>query len=183
MHQVRFGGMHDRHRFADNQLNNSSDEEATDDEELRTDPCGKHRNRLAKTARNRAAEPHHKLVPDVVLDRRKRLVSETIIPNSRTRGQQTASDIADVVGAGAAGSQAEAAGMCTVGSSANIDGQRRGSKRKASGHSSGFCIRRKRRTGCGVQMLILAPSLCSTYYPEHLMLRRCAVHAASPLPG
>ncbi len=41
MHQVRFGGMHDRHRFADNPRNDSSDEDATDDEELRSDPYGK----------------------------------------------------------------------------------------------------------------------------------------------
>ncbi len=34
MHQVRFGGMHDRHRFADNPRNDFSDEDATDDEEL-----------------------------------------------------------------------------------------------------------------------------------------------------
>jgi hypothetical protein len=50
MHQVRFGGMHDRHRFADNPRNDSSDEDATDDEDLRSDPYGRRRNRLAKTA-------------------------------------------------------------------------------------------------------------------------------------
>jgi hypothetical protein len=50
MHQVRFGGMHDRHRFADNPCNDSSDKDATDDEELRSDPYGRRRNRLAKTA-------------------------------------------------------------------------------------------------------------------------------------
>jgi hypothetical protein len=57
------------------------------------------------------------------------------------------------VGAGAAASKArgqeEVTVMRTVGSSASIDGQRSGSKRKARDHSSGFCIRRKRRSSCG----------------------------------
>ena len=72
MHQVRFGGMHDRHRFADNPCNTSSDEDATDDEELRTDSYGKRQHRLAKAAYNRAAEPHPQLVPDAVPGQRKR---------------------------------------------------------------------------------------------------------------
>jgi hypothetical protein len=95
MHQVRFGGMHDRHRFADNPRNDSSDEDATDDEELRSDPYGRRRNRLAKTAGIRAAELHHKLVPDTVLDKRKRLVWEPIIPHSSPRGQQIATGASD----------------------------------------------------------------------------------------
>ncbi len=41
MHQVRFGGMHGSKRAGDTQHNNFSDEDATDDEELRTDPFGK----------------------------------------------------------------------------------------------------------------------------------------------
>jgi ribonuclease HI len=96
MHQVRFGGMHDRHRFADNPRNDSSDEDATDDEELRSDPYGRRRNRLAKTAGIRAAELHHKLVPDTVLDRRKRLVWEPIIPHSSPRGQQITTGASDI---------------------------------------------------------------------------------------
>jgi hypothetical protein len=50
MHQVRFGSMHCRKRFTDNQRNICSDEEATDDEELQTDPFGKRRSRLAMAA-------------------------------------------------------------------------------------------------------------------------------------
>ncbi len=79
--------MHDRHWFSDNPRNDSSDEDATDDEELLSDPHGKRQNRLAKTACIRAAELHHKLVPDTVLDKRKRLVWEPIIPHSSPQGQ------------------------------------------------------------------------------------------------
>ena len=32
-------------------------------------------------------------------------------------------------------------------------------------------------------MLILPPSLCSTYHPEYPMPRRCTVHVARPLPS
>jgi hypothetical protein len=46
MHQVRFGGMHGRKRSANDQLNNTSNAEANDDEELRTDPTGKRRSNL-----------------------------------------------------------------------------------------------------------------------------------------
>ena len=38
MHQVRFGGLYGRKRFADSRQNNSSEDEVTDDEELRSDP-------------------------------------------------------------------------------------------------------------------------------------------------
>jgi hypothetical protein len=41
MNQVHYGGMHGRTRAADNQQNNITDDEPTDDEELRTDPTGK----------------------------------------------------------------------------------------------------------------------------------------------
>jgi hypothetical protein len=51
MHQVRFGGMHDRKRTADNRQNNSSDGEETDDDELQTDPSGRRRTRLAQATR------------------------------------------------------------------------------------------------------------------------------------
>ncbi len=85
MHQINFGGIHDKHRFADNQRNKISDEEATDDEELRTYPYGKRRNRLANTACSRAVEPHSKLVTDAVPGKLKRLVSEPIVPQCSPR--------------------------------------------------------------------------------------------------
>ena len=95
MHQVRFGGMHDRHRFADNPCNTSSDEDATDDEELRTDSYGKRQNRLARAAHNRAAEPHPQLVPDPVPGQRKRQVSEPLAPQCSRHGQQIATGAPD----------------------------------------------------------------------------------------
>jgi hypothetical protein len=48
MHQVRFGGMYGRQRAADIRQNNSSDDEVTDDEELRSEPSGRRGKRLAR---------------------------------------------------------------------------------------------------------------------------------------
>ncbi len=55
MHQVRFGGMHCRKRAADNQQNNINEDEATDDEELQTDPNCKQQNCLTKSVRSDTA--------------------------------------------------------------------------------------------------------------------------------
>ncbi len=78
--------------------------------------------------------------------------SKGVMPTCGTRIVPN-SGIADVAGAGAiaptAGGQAEVTDMRIVGSSARIDCQRSSSKRTASDHSSGFCIRGKRRAGCG----------------------------------
>jgi hypothetical protein len=54
---------------------------------------GKHRNWLAKTAWNRAAEQHRQLVHDAVPGKRRRLVSEPIIPQCSPQGQQIATVI------------------------------------------------------------------------------------------
>ncbi len=55
------------------------------------------------------------------------------------------------------GGQAEETDTHTVGSSVRIDGQHSGSKRTTSDHSSGFCIRSKRRAGCGGDHADLGP--------------------------
>ncbi len=56
MHQVSFGGLHDRKSTANKRQNNSSDYEETDDEDLRTDPSGRRRTRLAQATCSKPAE-------------------------------------------------------------------------------------------------------------------------------
>jgi hypothetical protein len=85
------------------------------------------------------------------------------------------SDIADVAGAGAtaptAGGPAEVAGVCTVGSSADAGAV----SAKRAGIVVGPVFAENAELAVAVPMLILTPSLCSTYHPEYLMLRMCVV--------